>query len=121
MANLKEKRLFFMNKIWNTKIILLINFIFAQTYFLIASSQIFKNDAILINHESFFKRKDLPQLHRFWFSQINSLMAEMIKKQFFKENFYKQIAVFDNNEFNFKNRNLFLKKMDLDLLESHHF
>ena len=33
---------------------LLINIIFAQTYFLIASSQIFKNDAILINHGSFF-------------------------------------------------------------------
>ena len=29
------------------------NFIFAQTYFLIASSQIFKNDAILISHGSF--------------------------------------------------------------------
>ena len=36
------------------KLILLINFIFAQTYFLVASSQIFKNDAILINHGSFF-------------------------------------------------------------------
>ena len=36
------------------KIILLINFIFAQTYFLIASSQIFKNNAILINHDTFF-------------------------------------------------------------------
>ena len=36
------------------KKILLINFIFAQTYFLIASRQIFKNDAILINHCSFF-------------------------------------------------------------------
>ena len=29
-------------------------FIFAQTYFLIASRKIFKNDAILINHGSFF-------------------------------------------------------------------
>ena len=29
-------------------------FILAQTYFLIASSEIFKNDAILINHGSFF-------------------------------------------------------------------
>ena len=30
------------------------NVIFVQTYFLIASSQILKNDAILINHGSFF-------------------------------------------------------------------
>ena len=30
------------------------NFIIAQIYFLIALSQIFKNDAILINHGSFF-------------------------------------------------------------------
>ena len=47
------------------KIILLINFIFDPTFFLIASYQILKNYAILINHESFFQRKDLPQLHRF--------------------------------------------------------
>ena len=33
-------------------------FIFAQTYFLIASNQIFKNNAILINHGSFFQEKD---------------------------------------------------------------
>ena len=70
--------------------ILLINFIFAQTYFLIASSQIFKNDAILINLGSF--EKDSLQLDRFQFLKMNSLMAEIIKN-----NFYKQIAVFDNN------------------------
>ena len=33
---------------------LLINFIYAQTYFLVASSQSLKNDAILINYGSFF-------------------------------------------------------------------
>ena len=43
-----------MKKFETQKNILLINFIFAQTYSLIASSQIFKNDAILINHGSFF-------------------------------------------------------------------
>ena len=40
---------------------LLINFILAQTYFLIASNQIFKNDAILINHGSFVWEKDSLQ------------------------------------------------------------
>ena len=38
----------------HNKMILLINFIFAQTYFFIASRQIFKNNAILMNHGSFF-------------------------------------------------------------------
>ena len=75
------------------KIILLINSIFAQTYFHIASSQIVKNDAILINHGLLFQEKDSLQHDRFQFLKMNSLMAEIIKKQ----NFYKQIAVFDNN------------------------
>ena len=79
------------------KIILLINFISVQTYFLITSSQIFKKYAILINHGSFFQRKDFPQLDRFQFLKMNSLMAEIIKNNFSKQNFYKQIAVFDNN------------------------
>ena len=57
--NLHEKNL------RHRKIILLINFIFDPTFFLIASHQIQKNYAILINHESFFQRKDFPQLHRF--------------------------------------------------------
>ena len=83
--------------------ILLINFIFAQTYFLIASYQILKNYVILINYKSLFQRKDFPQLHRFWFLKINSLMAETIKKHFPKRNFYKQIAEFDNNLFIFEN------------------
>ena len=50
---------------------LLINFIFAQTYFLIASSQIFKNDAILKNHGSIFYKKDFLQLDRFLFLKLN--------------------------------------------------
>ena len=57
--NLHEKNL------KHRKIILLINFIFDPTFYLIASYQIFKNYAILINHESFFQREDFPQLHRF--------------------------------------------------------
>ena len=40
----------------HSKIILLINFIFDPTFFLIASYKILKNYAILINHESFFQR-----------------------------------------------------------------
>ena len=59
----------------------------AQTYFLIALSQIFKNDAILINHDSFFQEKDSLQLNRFQFWKMNSLMTEIIKKQFFKTKF----------------------------------
>ena len=47
------------------KIISLINFIFDPTFFLIAVYQILKNYRIPINHESFSKRKDFPQLHRF--------------------------------------------------------
>ena len=70
------------------KIILLINFIFDPTFFLIASYQILKNYVILINHESFFQRKDFPQLHRFWFLKINSLMTETIKKNIFQNEIF---------------------------------
>ena len=79
------------------------NFIFDPTFFLIASYQILKNYAILINHESFFQRKYFPQLHTFRFLKINSLMDETIKKYFPKQYFYEQIAEFDNNLFIFKN------------------
>ena len=50
------------------KIILLINFIFAQTLFLIALSQILKNDAILINYRLFLQKKILYNLtiFNFW-------------------------------------------------------
>ena len=50
----KRKDYFSWKKFETQKIILLINFIFAQTYFLIASRQILKNDTILINHGSLF-------------------------------------------------------------------
>ena len=93
----REKIIFYEKNLKHKKIILLINFIFAQTYFFIASSQIFKNDAIVINHSSFFYEKDFLQFDRFRFLKMNSLMAEIIKKKFSKQNFYKQIAVFDNN------------------------
>ena len=69
------------------KIILLINFIFAETFFLIASSQIFKNYAILINQGSFFQGKDSLQFDHFQFLKINSLMAETIRKKFSETKF----------------------------------
>ena len=47
------------------KIILLINFILALTYFHIASYQILKNHAIIINYESLLRGKDSLQLNRF--------------------------------------------------------
>ena len=56
-----------------------------------------------MDHESFFQRKDFPQLHRFWFLTINNLMAETIKKHFAKRNFSKQIAEFYNNLLIFEN------------------
>ena len=52
------------------KIILLINFIFAPTFFLIASYQILKNYAILINYKSLFQEKDSLQLNHFQFSKM---------------------------------------------------
>ena len=61
----REKISFHEKNLKYRKIILLINFIFAPTFFIIASYQILKNFTILINHESFFQRKDFPQLHRF--------------------------------------------------------
>ena len=69
------------------EIILLNNLIFVPTVFPIASYQILKNYTIMINHVSFFQRKDFPQLHRFWFLKTNSLLAEIIKKTFFKTKF----------------------------------
>ena len=60
----------------NQKMILLINFIFVPTFFPIASSQIFENDAILIYLGSFFQAKDSFQLNSFQFMKINSLMAK---------------------------------------------
>ena len=64
----------------------LTNFDFCQTCFLMASYQILQNDAILINHESFFQEREFT-IYRFQFLKINSLMAAIIKKQFFITNF----------------------------------
>ena len=73
------------------------NKFYFQRIFHIAFYQIFKNGAILINHDSFFERKDSLQLDSFQFLKINSLMAETIENNFSKQNFYKQIAEFDND------------------------
>ena len=65
----------------------LTNFICKCFFFHIASYQIFKNGAILINHGLFFQVKDSLQLNRTQFLKINSLMANNIKKPFFKTSF----------------------------------
>ena len=57
-------------------------FYFCRTFFPIASYQILQNDAMLINHKSFFQEKQYSQLYRSQFSEINSLMVEIIKNQF---------------------------------------
>ena len=64
------------------------NFFSTYTFFLIAFYQISENDAILINHRSFFQSKDSPQLHHVCFSKINSLIAETMKKQFCEKNIF---------------------------------
>ena len=50
-----------------------------------------------MNHESIFQGKDSLQADRFQFLKINFLMAVIIKSNFSKQNFYKQIAVIDNH------------------------
>ena len=110
------------------KIMLLINFIFDLTFFLIASSQIFKNDAILINHGSFYQEKDSLQIDRFQCLKMNSLMAEIIKKTIFQNKIFinkllyfiiiNSISKIENGQVV---ENLFAKKMNRDLLKSHHF
>ena len=50
----KRKDYFSWKKFETQKNKVINKFSFAQTYFHISSSQIFKNDAILINHCSFF-------------------------------------------------------------------
>ena len=62
----------------------LTNFYFCRTFFLITSYQISPDDAILINHKSFFQEKKSSQLYGFQFLEINSLMTETIKTQFSK-------------------------------------
>ena len=62
--------------------------IFDRIFFLIASSQIFKNDAILINHGSFFQGEDSLQLDYFQFLEMNQLFSNsailLIKMLFWK-------------------------------------
>ena len=43
-----------------------------------------QNDAILINHESFFQKKESSHLYRSQFFEINSLVAKIIKKSIFQ-------------------------------------
>ena len=62
-------------------------FYFCQTSFLISSYQILQNDAILINHGSFFQGKEFSKFCRSQFLEINSLMAKKIKNQFSKTKF----------------------------------
>ena len=56
-------------------------------FYHIASYQIFENGTILISNGSFFQVKDSLQLDHFKFLKMNFLMAETIKKQFFKTRF----------------------------------
>ena len=65
----------------------LTNFYCYRTFFLTVSYEIFKNDVILINHESYFQEKESSQLYRSQFLEINSLIAETIKNQFSKIKF----------------------------------
>ena len=58
-----------------------------KCFFHIASDQIFKNGAIMINHRSFIQGKDSLQLDCYKFLKINSSMTETIKKQFSETKF----------------------------------
>ena len=93
----REKIIFCKNHLEHRKVMYLTNYILTCTFFHIAFYQIFKNGVILINRGSFFQGKDSLQLNRFQFFKINSLMAETVKNNFSKQNFYKEIAEFDNN------------------------
>ena len=85
----REKINFYEKNLKYRKIILLINFIFAPTFFLIAY-QILKNYAILINHELFFQEKVSLQLIHFQFSKMNKLskILEFVYKNFVLENVF---------------------------------
>ena len=76
----REKINFHEKNLKHKKIILLINFIYAPIFFLVASYQILKNYAIPINHESLFQKKRFLTTSPFLIFKINSLMAETIKK-----------------------------------------
>ena len=78
----KEKIISRVRNLTHRQIIWSKNFIFAQTFFFIDLSQIFENNAILINHGSFFQGKDSLQLDCFQSLEINSLMVKTDKKHF---------------------------------------
>ena len=78
-------------------------FYFCRTFFLIAPCQILQNDAILINYESFFQKKESSEPYCSQFLEINSLMAETLKINFPKQNSHKQIAEFSHNLFILEN------------------
>ena len=100
------------------KIILLINFIFAPTFFLIASYQISKNDGILINYKSLFQEIDSPKLNHFQFLKMNKLLSNSAICLYFIKYKYKIFLKIRNGEVV---GNLFSEKMIHDLLESHNF
>ena len=62
-----------------------------------------QNDAILINHISFFQEKQSSQPYYSQFLEINFLMAETIKNQFPKQHSYKQNGEVGNKLFIFEN------------------
>ena len=79
---------YFLRKKFDTQKNNFINkFYICTNIFLIALRKVFKNEAILINHGSFLHGKDYLQLDRFEFLDINSLMAETIKKHFSETKF----------------------------------
>ena len=86
------------------KIILLINFIFAPTFFLIASYQILKNYAISINYKSLFQKKIPYNVTIFNFRKwINYYqIPQFIYKNFVLENVF--LTVLAIKEFSFKNQ-----------------
>ena len=62
-------------------------FYFCRNFFLVVSYKILQNNAIPINHESFFQEKESLQIYRSQFLDINSLMAGIIKNPFSKTKF----------------------------------
>ena len=58
-----------------TKNNILIMFFVMGYFLIIALYQFFKNDAILINHGSFFQEKDSLHLNRFQFLKMNQLLS----------------------------------------------
>ena len=71
----REKINFHEKNLKYRKIILVINFIFDPTFFLIASYQILKNYAFLINYKSLFQEKDSLYFNHFQFSKMNKLLS----------------------------------------------